>query len=104
MARWMPRLANDPFYNRNLSLTVHYTPEYVAPTDWNTDFHDRPRIMGVPLTGGAGEYRLRAPLRVIGLAGLAQTMIVEPPRPEIANDRSSIPHHHRRRPPQCPES
>ena len=80
MARWMPRLANDPFYNRNLSLTVHYTPEYVAPTDWNTDFHDRPRIMGVPLTGGAGEYRLRAPLRVIGLAGLAQTMIVEPPK------------------------
>jgi hypothetical protein len=33
----------------------------------------------VPLTGGAGEYRLRAPAR-IGQAGLAQTMICEPPK------------------------
>ena len=31
--------------------------------DWDPNFHDRPRILGVPLTGGAGEYRLRAPLR-----------------------------------------
>ena len=34
----------------------------------------------MPLTGGAGEYRLRAPLRAIGQAGLAQTMICEPPK------------------------
>ena len=51
-----------------------------TPIDWDTHFHDRPRILGVPLTGGAGEYRLRAPLRTIGQAGLAQTMICEPPK------------------------
>lgn len=78
--RWLPRLANDPFYNRNLSLTEAFKPEHVAPIDWDGHFHDRPRILGVPLTGGAGEYRLRAPLRAIGQAGLAQTMIVEPPK------------------------
>ncbi len=78
--RWLPQLANDPFYNRNLSLVELFKPEHVAPIDWDGNFHDRPRILGIPLTGGAGEYRLRAPLRAISQAGLAQTMIVEPPK------------------------
>ena len=77
---WPPKLAHDPAYNRNLSLADPFKPEHVAPIDWDTHFHDRPRILGVPLTGGAGEYRLRAPLRAIGQAGLAQTMICEPPK------------------------
>ncbi len=80
LQRWLPRLASDPAYNRNLSLADAFKPEHVAPIDWDTHFHDRPRILGVPLTGGAGEYRLRAPLRAIGQAGLAQTMICEPPQ------------------------
>ena len=80
LERWLPRLAHDPAYNRNLSLADPFKPEHVAPIDWDTHFHDRPRILGVPLTGGAGEYRLRAPLRAIGQAGLAQTMICEPPK------------------------
>ncbi|WP_374244316.1 glycosyltransferase [Zoogloea sp.] len=80
LERWLPRLAHDPAYNRNLSLADPFKPEHVAPIDWDIHFHDRPRILGVPLTGGAGEYRLRAPLRAIGQAGLAQTMICEPPK------------------------
>lgn len=80
LERWLPKLAHDPAYNRNLSLADPFKPEHVAPIDWDTHFHDRPRILGVPLTGGAGEYRLRAPLRAIGQAGLAQTMICEPPK------------------------
>jgi hypothetical protein len=80
LQRWLPRLTNDPAYNRNLSLADAFKPEHITPIDWDTHFHDRPRILGVPLTGGAGEYRLRAPLRTIGQAGLAQTMICEPPK------------------------
>ncbi len=80
LERWLPKLAHDPAYNRNLSLADPFKPEHVAPIDWDTHFHDRPRILGVPLTGGAGEYRLRATLRAIGQAGLAQTMICEPPK------------------------
>ena len=79
LEQWLPRLAHDPAYNRNLSLVEPYKVEHVAPIDWDTNFHDRPRILGVPLTGGAGEYRMRAPLRAISKAGLAQTMICEPP-------------------------
>lgn len=79
LEQWLPRLAHDPAYNRNLSLVEPYKVEHVAPIDWDPNFHDRPRILGVPLTGGAGEYRMRAPLRAISKAGLAQTMICEPP-------------------------
>jgi GT2 family glycosyltransferase len=78
--RWMPRLVHDPAYNRNLSLLEPYKPEHVAPTDWDLNFHDRPRILAIPVPGGAGEYRLRAPLRIVGQAGLAQTMICESPK------------------------
>lgn len=78
--RWLPRLARDPAYNRNLSLADAFKPEHVAPIDWDPHFHDRPRILAVPVPGGAGEYRLRAPLRLISQAGLAQTMICEQPK------------------------
>jgi GT2 family glycosyltransferase len=78
--RWIDRLACDPAYNRNLSLLEAYKPEHVAPIDWDLNFHDRPRILALPVPGGAGEYRLRAPLRTIALAGLAQTMFCEHPK------------------------
>lgn len=76
--RWLPQLAHDPAYNRNLSLVDAYKPEHLSPIDWDPNFHDRPRILAIPVPGGAGEYRLRAPLRVIAQTGLAQTMICEP--------------------------
>lgn len=78
--RWLPRLAHDPAYNRNLSLVEPYKPEAISPIDWDLNFHDRPRILAIPVPGGAGEYRLRAPLRKISQKGLAQTMICNPPK------------------------
>lgn len=78
--RWLPRLAHDPAYNRNLSLVEPYKPEAISPIDWDLNFHDRLRILAIPVPGGAGEYRLRAPLRKISQKGLAQTMICNPPK------------------------
>lgn len=82
LSRWLHRLANDPTYNKNLSLIEPFEPEHVAPLTWDTNFRERTRILGIPLSGGAGEYRLRAPLKAISRAGLAQTMICEPPAPK----------------------
>ena len=79
LQRWLPVLASDPGYNKNLSLVETFKPDHIAPIVWDTNFHDRSRILGIPLSGGAGEYRLRAPLRIIARAGLAQTAICEPP-------------------------
>lgn len=80
LQRWMSHLANDTAYNRNLSLAIPYKPDHISPIDWDPQFHDRPRILATPVPGGAGEYRLRAPLRNISQAGLAHTMISEPPK------------------------
>ena len=88
--RWLPSLANDPAYNKHLSLNEPYTPEHIVPITWDTNFHDRTRILGIPLSGGAGEYRLRAPLRAIAHAGLAQTMICEPPEPKTVRILSAV--------------
>lgn len=46
--------------------------------------------MGIPLSGGAGEYRLRAPLRTIARAGLAETVIIEPPAPKTVRIPSAV--------------
>ncbi len=78
MRRWMPQLANDPAYNRHLSLLPPgYGVEATVVIDWDTAFHDRPRILGVPLSGGSGEYRVIAPFRALSRAGLAQCDVVQ---------------------------
>ncbi|MDP1680916.1 MAG: glycosyltransferase, partial [Burkholderiales bacterium] len=78
MERWLPQLANDPAYNRHLSFKPPgYQVEGTVVIDWDTNFHDRPRILGSPLSGGSGEYRVIAPLRALSRAGLAQCDVVQ---------------------------
>lgn len=75
--RWLPKLANDPAYNRNLSLkTRDPMPEAEIVASWDPVFHDRPRILGFPFDSwGCGEYRVRAPLRGLGAQAIAQTAL-----------------------------
>lgn len=76
--RWLPKLARDPAYNRHLSLLKRdYAVEGDVVIDWDTNFHDRPRLLGLPLVGGAGEYRICAPFRALSNAGLAQADVVQ---------------------------
>ena len=78
MRKYLPQLANDPYYHRHLSLQEPYAIEPHAVIDWDTRFHDRLRVLGTPLTGGAGEYRMLAPFRAVQKAGLAQCCQVHP--------------------------
>ncbi|GAB4174210.1 MAG: glycosyltransferase [Rhodocyclaceae bacterium] len=78
MERWLPLLANDPAYNPHLSLQPPgYRVENTVVIDWDTNFHDRPRILGTPSAGGPGEYRMNAPFRALSRAGLAQCDVVQ---------------------------
>ncbi|HJV26689.1 MAG TPA: glycosyltransferase [Aromatoleum sp.] len=78
LRKWLPTLANDPFYNRNLSLSTPYQPDAQFTVPWDVNFHERRRLLGFPLTGGSGEYRVIAPFRALSQAGLAQTCVIEP--------------------------
>lgn len=78
MERWLPQLANDPAYNRHLSFkTPGYQVEGTVVIDWDTHFHDRPRILASPLSGGSGEYRVNGPFRALSRAGLAQCDVIQ---------------------------
>lgn len=73
MERWLPILANDPAYNPNLTLVKRTMQvEAAVPINWDRSFHDRPRILGLPLQGGSGDYRMIHPFGALSRAGIAQ--------------------------------
>ncbi|WP_208976565.1 glycosyltransferase [Methylotuvimicrobium buryatense] len=76
--KWLPQLANDPAYNRNLSLKHrHFQIETETDVTWNPDFHDRLRVYAFPGNDtGIGEYRVRAPLRVLTNAAMIQSSLL----------------------------
>lgn len=73
LERWLPIIAHDPAYNPNLSL-VHrdMRVEHEIPLNWDSNFNDRKRILGIPLFGGSGDYRMIQPFRALSYAGKAQ--------------------------------
>lgn len=78
-SRWQKELANDPAYNRHLSLSARdFGIDPVLVADWDTNFHERPRILAFPPSGGIGEYRFYAPLRGLSMAAKAQSTVVQP--------------------------
>ena len=79
LRKWMNKIAHDPAYNRYLSIIdVRSRVETGVVINWDKTFNDRTKILGMPLYGGSGEYRMRGPLRQIAKAGLAQTDCTTP--------------------------
>ncbi|MCB1916279.1 MAG: glycosyltransferase [Rhodocyclaceae bacterium] len=78
LAQHLPRIARDPYYNRNYSLRESHHIDLQAIADWHPRFHDRPRLLGAPLTTGAGQYRMAAPFKALARSGLAQCTIIHP--------------------------
>jgi O-antigen biosynthesis protein len=86
--RWMPQIAFDPAYNRNLSsMASGFAVETEGPPTWDPDFRPRPRIIAYPGDReGCGEYRIIALARVLQQSGRVhcwETMRLASP-PEIA--------------------
>ncbi|MDR2788396.1 MAG: glycosyltransferase family 2 protein, partial [Candidatus Accumulibacter sp.] len=71
VARWRHRLASDPAWNRHLALNcVKPTIEKDFVVPWNTDFHERPRVLYLPgISSPTVEYRGQAPLRALNARG-----------------------------------
>jgi glycosyltransferase involved in cell wall biosynthesis len=78
LARWAPELANDGCYNRHLSLYVPFDVEPIVVIDWQPKRRERPRLLAVPMTSGAGQYRVIEPLNALQDASLVQTCVVIP--------------------------
>jgi GT2 family glycosyltransferase len=69
--RWMPRIAFDPAYNRNLSsLGFGFAVESEGAPTWDPEFRPRPRVVVHPADReGCGEYRIIAPSRALFTSG-----------------------------------
>lgn len=78
VARWAERMADDPAFNRHLSLMNRYPAiEDRLDAPWDTKLHDRPRIMGCPADReGSGQYRAYAPLQALHRSGRAQCLLL----------------------------
>lgn len=77
LTRWQDVLANDPAYNRHLTLIRgDFSVDPVLVADWDPHFHDRPRVLAFPPAGGIGEYRFYAPLKGLGVAARLQSTVV----------------------------
>jgi O-antigen biosynthesis protein len=86
--KWMPRIAFDPAYNRNLtSLGLGFAIETEGAPTWDPEFRPRARVLVYPADReGCGEYRMIAPSRALLGAGLIhcyETMRLPTP-PEVA--------------------
>ena len=75
---WSKELANDRFYNRNLSLLSPYDVESSIVIDWRPKRKDRQRVLASPLTSGAGQYRVIDPLEMLQDQGLVQSSVIMP--------------------------
>ncbi|HWB51609.1 MAG TPA: glycosyltransferase [Stellaceae bacterium] len=86
--KWMPRIAYDPAYNRNLSsFGMGFSVEVEGAPTWDPDFRPRERVLVYCADReGCGEYRIIAPSRALFKSGLVhtfETMRLMTP-PEIA--------------------
>ncbi|MBV8777440.1 MAG: glycosyltransferase, partial [Alphaproteobacteria bacterium] len=86
--KWLPRIAFDPAYNRNLSsLGPGFAVEIEGAPTWDPEFRPRERVLVYPADReGCGEYRIIAPSRALAKSGTVhayETMRLLTP-PEIA--------------------
>lgn len=74
---WLPMLANDPSYNRNLTLVGKPLEiDSDAPFMLGAEFTERPRIVAIaPVAGGSGLYRVTQPLTELSKVGYVQPAI-----------------------------
>jgi len=73
--RWMPCIAFDPAYNRNLSsFSSGFAVETEGAPTWDPDFRPRKRVLVYPADReGCGEYRIIAPSRALFQSGQIHT-------------------------------
>ena len=79
LARWLPVMGNDPGFNRHLSLrTKRVAIDSDRIVAWDAKLPGRKKVLGIPVPGGSGEYRLSQPLQVLQEKGKLDGEIHQP--------------------------
>ena len=68
--KWSHWFAQDPAYNRNMSLILPFQPEPTPALSWDPEWRPARRILSIHAdTMGCGEYRIISPMRALTRAG-----------------------------------
>ena len=79
LERWLPQLAHDPAYNRHLSLQKgDMSLELDRMVGWSPAVGNRGKVLGLPIAGGSGEYRVNLPFYALQEAGRMETWLISP--------------------------
>jgi len=75
LEKWLPQLANDSAYNRNLSLkTTDFQLDTAMNVTWNVDVKGKLRVYAFPMDSfGVGQYRVRAPVNALTKANVIES-------------------------------
>ncbi|MTD32868.1 glycosyltransferase [Paludibacterium denitrificans] len=85
LKRWLPRLAYDPAYNRHLTLcdkNMGIEPSRYA--NWAPHQVGRAKVLGIPIAGASGEYRVAQPFQALQQGGRLDAAV-------IPGEKNSIP-------------
>jgi len=79
LKRWLPQLANDPAYNRHLSFrTKDMAFEPTRDVNWLPRQVGRSKVLGLPIPGGSGEYRVSLPFHALQESGRLDVAMISP--------------------------
>lgn len=79
LKRWLPTLAHDPAYNRHLSLRARdMAIENICAVNWLPQQQGRTKVLGLPVAGGSGEYRVSLPFNALQQGGRLDTNLISP--------------------------
>ncbi|WP_227104798.1 glycosyltransferase [Chromobacterium rhizoryzae] len=79
LRQWLPLMRRDPFFNRHLSLRGRKMEvEWQRCVAWDPELPGRKRVLGMPVPGGSGEYRLSQPLSILQEQGRLDGEIHQP--------------------------
>lgn len=79
LKRWLPQLAHDPAYNRHLSLrSKSMLIESTCAVSWLPREPGQTKVLGLPIAGGSGEYRVSLPFHALQQSGRLDTELISP--------------------------
>jgi len=76
LSAWLPRLAADPSFNRNLDLSSSKHKVSELPASWDPKLAHLPKLLANRLIGGSGEYRIEQPLALLRRQGRMHTAVI----------------------------
>lgn len=84
LKKWGHRIGADPHASPHFGMAENgLRLEAEFPLAWPTEHHQRARVLGFPVIGGSGEYRVKMPFKALVEAGWMYAESARPNQPRM---------------------